>query len=983
MRFEINNTKVRSILKFMFMTILLSVFSISNGFSQCQAVENEQFNFLPRDTENSPEQSMVFLLTDFHGDIIKITSDTFFIVEEKGLFELFGFSYDSESDYSDIILGQNVRDLDEENYLLIWNYEVIFCSNPDNPCDITNGVISFQSVGGNQDLTTKYILTTLSQEILKVNSEPHFENISTGEYFIFSINYDGELDLDVGNYIDFISGICYDIGLPIMFNSCFDCVVSIGDNIKICGVQTLVLTANALTPGNYEWSTGETGKKIIITPEETTAYSVTFTGTNGCVSIDEITVTVLTPPTADAGNNKTICPGESTTLSAVFVPGASYSWNTGQNTREIEVSPISTTTYTVEVSLGECSSYDVVTVFVNPLPDSNIAGEDMICLNSSTELSVSAGNIYEWSTGESTSSIEVSPTETTTYSVTVTSNDGCNNITINEHTVNVSPYCGGIDGQVWEDINGNGIKDYGEPTLSGVVVQVASGGNTIAETISDLDGNYYFDYMPPSEYNVLFVRPAGYMSTFKDVVSNGNESNSNPESGLSDPLIISQDEVISVNSGYFKPGTIGNFVWEDINRNGVQDVEEPGISNFTVILSGTNGIGEIVSETVLTDSDGYFQFENIYPGNYYVTFSKPEEYRASPQNSTSDTSRDSDADEETGESDPLVIVSGYSNLTLDAGFYRCNYIGDFVWLDEGKESNVQDMDDTGFDGVTIYLYKANNPTEPIAVTESTTQDNKPGFYQFEVCDEGYFYLKVDKPENYGFVMPNAGNNENDSKVNDTLKGTTSNVYIGYATQTINMDIGLAYSPLPVTIIEFAGYWDKANDVNRLKWTTSSETNNDYFEVQRSFEGEPFSVIGKVEGQGNSTEINSYHFNDEGIMKNGVYSYRLRQVDYDGQYRYSDIIKILVSRERSESAVLYPNPTNTTSLLEIQSDPGSKIQVGIYDAVGKLFMPIIKNQVNESGVIQIDLSTHNVPQGVYHLKVGIDDKINTIKWIVIK
>jgi uncharacterized membrane-anchored protein len=187
-----------------------------------------------------------------------------------------------------------------------------------------------------------------------------------------------------------------------------------------------------------EWSTGSTDRIIIVTPTETTSYSVTITDENGCSNSESVTIEVAPNPEAQIEGETEICLGESTILTASG--GDFYEWSTGEETASIEVSPTETSTYTVTVTdLSGCSSEATVEVQVNENPEAAIEGETEICLGESTILTASGGDFYEWSTGEETASIEVSPTETSTYTVTVTDLSGCSSEATVEVQVNENP----------------------------------------------------------------------------------------------------------------------------------------------------------------------------------------------------------------------------------------------------------------------------------------------------------------------------------------------------------------------------------------------------------------------------------------------------------------------------------------------------------------------------------------------------------------
>jgi subtilisin family serine protease len=202
--------------------------------------------------------------------------------------------------------------------------------------------------------------------------------------------------------------------------------VSVTD-VTICNGSVTTLTATpSTTGGTYLWSPGGfTTQTISVSPSVTTNYVVTYS-LGGCVTTDTATVTVNPVPVVTV-NSDTICAGASTTLTAtVDLAGGTYLWSNGATTSSITVSPGSTTTYSVTYTLNGCSASSSGTVTVNPVPVVSV-NNDTICSGGSTTLTASPdipGGTYLWSNGATTSSITVSPTSTTTYSVTYTVN-GC------------------------------------------------------------------------------------------------------------------------------------------------------------------------------------------------------------------------------------------------------------------------------------------------------------------------------------------------------------------------------------------------------------------------------------------------------------------------------------------------------------------------------------------------------------------------------
>lgn len=139
---------------------------------------------------------------------------------------------------------------------------------------------------------------------------------------------------------------------------------------------------------------------------------------------------------------------------------------------------------------------------------------------------------------------------------------------------------------------------------------------------------------------------------------------------------------------------------------------------------------------------------------------------------------------------------------------------------------------------------------------------------------------------------------------------------------------LASGPLPVNLISFDSEVTNNQSV-RLTWTTASETNNQYFDIQRSTNGKDFTMIGRVNGKGNSQETIAYEYTDK-QPKNGVNYYRLKQVDFNGKSEYS---KIIASKEISGLKKVYPNPVK--DVLQINDSQVVK-EIEIIDFSGKIF-----------------------------------------------
>lgn len=201
--------------------------------------------------------------------------------------------------------------------------------------------------------------------------------------------------------------------------------------------------------------------------------------------------------------------------------------------------------------------------------------------------------------------------------------------------------------------------------------------------------------------------------------------------------------------------------------------------------------------------------------------------------------------------------------------------------------------------------------------------------------------------------------------NTTFNGTTAYKFLGVS--------GDATDPLPIKLLNFNG--ELKNNSVELNWTTSTEINNDHFEIERFDEGNnEFINIAEVRGNNTSHEINKHHYTDRISQKSTTYYYRLKQVDIDGNYEYSNTITVS-TEENKEFISIYPNPTNGTFFIEQNNIVENSI-VCIYDQMGK---KIVEKDLSNSNTIH----EFNLPNGMYYVTVISDKEIYSNKILVQK
>ena len=168
--------------------------------------------------------------------------------------------------------------------------------------------------------------------------------------------------------------------------------------------------------------------------------------------------------------------------------------------------------------------------------------------------------------------------------------------------------------------------------------------------------------------------------------------------------------------------------------------------------------------------------------------------------------------------------------------------------------------------------------------------------------------------------------------------------------------------LPVTIHSFN--IENNSSLNQLHWQTSSEINNHYFDIEYSIDGIDFATIGRKEGAGNSNTKLDYHFVHQNV-ESGMHYYRIKQVDYDGQYSYSDIKSVHVKGE-SEGISIYPNPA--THIINVNGADG--LYYVLYDLVGR--------QVHTGIISGSAFSIDQLATGMYYLDIKDTQLTNIFK-----
>lgn len=405
-------------------------------------------------------------------------------------------------------------------------------------------------------------------------------------------------------------------------------------------------TLDATGADTYLWDNGlGSGASQPVSPIVTTTYSVTGTDGNGCENTDNITITVNSLPTANAGADQSICTGSATTISASG--GVTYSWDNGLGSGVSHlVSPTSSTTYNVTVTdANGCIDSDNLLVTVNALPVINLGPDQQLCFGNTATLDAGSGfSNYNWSTTENTQTI-LAPASGI-YSVTVTDGNGCQNsddvnITINPEIIanpnSTDATCGNSDGSAsvaptggsgsftysWNPIPGTGpgisavpsgsysvtitdaagcqiietivINDLGGPTLSGAGTNVnCEGGNDGSATVTTSGGSSPFNYLwddPLAQTTSTAVNLEAGTYSVTVIDNNGCTSietviisfdNPNPTIFLGNDTTICQMDVLTLDAG-----NGFSYLWSDGSSGQTLSVTTTG--DYSVEITDGNG----------------------------------------------------------------------------------------------------------------------------------------------------------------------------------------------------------------------------------------------------------------------------------------------------------------------------------------------------------------------------------------------------------
>ncbi|MEI6180936.1 MAG: SdrD B-like domain-containing protein, partial [Chloroflexales bacterium] len=396
---------------------------------------------------------------------------------------------------------------------------------------------------------------------------------------------------------------------------------------------------------------------------------------------------------------------------------------------------------------------------------------------------------------------------------------------------------------VFEDFADNGVFDPATDTplisatvslftADGVTPVTDLSGATVLSVTTGLDGRYLFSNLRPGVYVVQVLAPVGYESS-TDITTTllPNSDLNGDDNGVgvgqlvaTRPITVtSGDEPtndgdsdptsnLSVDFGFYRPATLGDLVWLDKNRDGLQDADEPGVPGVTVSLMrpGLDGVPGTADDqlvaTTTTGALGNYTFGRLPIGPYFIHVALPLGYHHTLMGTGS--ASDSDADPVTGNSSVTTLDPSENDPTWDAGLIYSAGLGNRVWLDRDA-NGIQDPGEVGVANVLVTL------TDGAGVSLATQTTDAQGFYAFTYLAPGDYRLSFTLPDGYRFSLRVTGINHDAYSDADPVTGRTALITLGLEEADPTWDAGL-YQPVSVGDL----VWADTNNNGRVDPTES-------------------------------------------------------------------------------------------------------------------------------------------------------------------
>jgi len=338
---------------------------------------------------------------------------------------------------------------------------------------------------------------------------------------------------------------------------------------------------------------------------------------------------------------------------------------------------------------------------------------------------------------------------------------------------------GTFHGHLYQDENnswpGTG-QDVGEADMNNVEIAITDKDGFTTTVHTDASGDWTAQIVPGSAtYDIVEATSSFFDNGYVHNEGAGAFTFNVPEGGTQS----------AGNDGFFLHAMVGDYVWRDVNMDGVQDVGETGLSGIVVHIYNPNN-GYSVFTSVTSDVNGYYEFTDLEPDDYQIDISVgglPAGYGISTQDQGGDDTKDSDIDSG-GITALFSILSGSTNDHIDIGLYKLGSIQSRVWWDL-DDDGIQDAGETGVSNVAVTLYESDGTT----VNSSTTTDAS-GDYTFSNIEPDDYIIGITKPAGYDFAQQNQGGDDTKDSDHDVVTGKTATITISEGEDDVDEDCGL-------------------------------------------------------------------------------------------------------------------------------------------------------------------------------------------------
>ena len=408
---------------------------------------------------------------------------------------------------------------------------------------------------------------------------------------------------------------------------------------------------------------------------------------------------------------------------------------------------------------GIAGVYVFIDVNANGLFDQGIEPYAVTDLNGSYTLAnLSAGTYL---VRVEISSLPQLSTPTFDFDGTATAHNATRTLSVSENAVNLDfgyRATANVGNLVWNDANADGIQNGGEPGIANVRIYLDINGNGTFESatepaaLTDANGAWTIDNLVDGIYTAR-VDP----STLAPGLAPTYDATGATD-GIASFSLSSAQTLTTIDFGYTNPVTIGDFVWEDLNGNGQQNVGEPGLAGVavTVFRSSNN----TVAASTVSSGTGAYSFPGLLPASYYLVFGSPAGYQPTVSLSGA-TATDSNASAVSGTTAAVILTGGQTNNTIDAGYYRFATITGSVLVDIDNNNTG----DAGLSGVTLTLKDSagadiDSDLGTPLVQPTTALTNATGLYTFANLPPGSYRVVQTQPAGYLSISDTDGTNNN-------------------------------------------------------------------------------------------------------------------------------------------------------------------------------------------------------------------------------